>query len=90
MPFFVCNMIWSWDSSVDIVTGLRDGRPEVRIPTGAREFSPKRPHLLLGRPVMRLTTHLHLMLRLRFSGAIPPLPSVCVGGVSGDNFTSVP
>ena len=36
---------------------------------------------------MNLTTRLHLVLRLRISGAIPLLPPICLHGLDRDNFT---
>jgi hypothetical protein len=32
-------------------------------------------------PVVKLTTHLHLVLRLRICGVVPPLPHICLLGV---------
>lgn len=34
-----------------------------------------------------LTTHLHLVVRLRLSGAPPLPPSICLQGLHRDNFT---
>jgi len=36
---------------------------------------------------MMSTTHLHLVLRLRISGAIPLLPPIYLHGMDRDNFT---
>jgi len=36
---------------------------------------------------MKLTNHLHLVLKLRMCGTVPLLPSVCLNGVERENFT---
>jgi hypothetical protein len=36
---------------------------------------------------IKLTILLHLVPRLRITGAIPPLPSVCLHGVDWENFS---
>jgi hypothetical protein len=70
----------SWDSLVGAVTRLGAGRSWVRIPAQAKAFPPNRPAFLPGREDNR---HLHQVLRLRMSGAIPLLPlnafTVCAG-----------
>jgi hypothetical protein len=47
------------------------------------------PAFFPGRKTSRdvtLTTHLHLVPRLRISGAVPPLPPVSLHGVDRNNF----
>jgi hypothetical protein len=91
----------SWDSLVDIVTGLRTGAPrELVLQSWQRQasflFAASRLTLrtnrhpiywvqgaILGRGgkvagCLKLTTHLHLVPRLRMSGAISPVPYMVI------------
>jgi hypothetical protein len=63
--------------SVHIGCGAHPASYSVGIEVLSRGYS--------GRGVT-LTTHLHLALRLRMSGAIPLLPPVCLHGMEWDKF----
>jgi hypothetical protein len=86
----VCPGEWSGDSSVDIKAWLRARRPgfSSRWGQSCNFFSsPSRPDRLWGPPGLlfsgyrrlfprvKLTTHPHLVPRLRMCGAMPPLPN---------------
>jgi len=77
------------------------GRPEDRVPVGAREFSlPTNSQTgfgahpafcLIGDRGVRVTAYFHLVPRLRISGVLPPsTPPICLNGAYKGNFTFLP
>jgi hypothetical protein len=89
---------------MNIVTRLLAGESGVRIPVRLRNFSPKNsrpvtgpndppiqraPAFLPGRnEITKLQSHLHLVARIRMSGAIYLYSSIYIDGIDRENFVN--